>query len=53
MRSKREESGFPLKTLGGGMVKMKKRFAAILVAVGLVLALSGCATYTGARSQMV
>ena len=32
---------------------MKKRFAAFLVAVGLVLALSGCATYTGARSQMV
>ena len=35
------------------MVKMKKRFAAVLVAVGLVLALTGCATYTGARSQMV
>ena len=32
---------------------MKKRFAAVSVAVGLVLALSGCATYTGARSQMV
>jgi hypothetical protein len=35
------------------MVNTKKHFADVLVRLGLLLALSGCAVYTGARSQMV
>ena len=35
------------------MVKMKKHFGAVLVLAGLVLAIYGCASYGGARSQMV
>lgn len=35
------------------MMKMEKDFAAVLVAAGSLLALSGCAVYTGAHSQMV
>jgi hypothetical protein len=34
-------------------VKIKKRFRAVLVAFGLVLAVYGCASYGYARSQMV
>jgi hypothetical protein len=39
--------------LAGGKVKMKKRFGAVLVAAGLVLAVYGCASYGNVRSQMV
>jgi len=35
------------------MVKMKKHFGAVLVLAALVLAVYGCASYRGARSQMV
>jgi hypothetical protein len=35
------------------MMKTKMRFTTVLMLVGLALALSGCAMYGGARSQMV
>jgi len=35
------------------MAKMKKRFGAILVVAGVVLAVYGCASYLPVRSQMV
>ena len=40
-------------SLAGDEVKMKKRFGAVLVAAGLVLAAYGCASYENVRSQMV
>jgi hypothetical protein len=40
-------------SLAGDEVKMKKRFGAVLVAAGLVLAVYGCASYGKVRSQMV
>jgi len=40
-------------SLAGDEVKMKKRFGAVLVAAGLVLAVYGCASYGNVRSQMV
>jgi len=46
-------SGFPEYGEGEGMMKMKKCFAVVPVLTALLLALSGCAIYTGARSQMV